>query len=457
MINRILAAIIDRGFFLTAFKVLDKVIRRIFIRILPWFVKVNKSKIIFLNFTGNYDCNPKYICQEMLREGVQAEYVWGVNPRTRTGPKFFPKKVKTVKRGSYAFYKELASARVIVDNGISTTALHYHKKHNQYLIETWHGSLGIKKFGRSANNDKRWLHKAAREGRMTDFIISNSAFENDIYREDFWKKTPIWQFGHPRNDILFCTDEEIVEAIQEKIRKKYKIPMDYHMCMYAPTFRDDGDLSPYVLDYDRLIAALRERFGGEWVILTRFHSRTKKYLKGYKLPKTVINVSGYPDIQELQLCIDVGITDYSSWICEYMLRRRPGFTFATDVANYASHERTLFFPLSALPYPTASDIDGLIRNILQFDEEKFVSDCNAFLQDKGSVDDGHAAERTVAEIIKRMDVEVIPPDVAFSLEGDTADGAIGTSEKNDKNYSDEMFSGEADEAENISEESDENE
>jgi len=385
---------------MTLFRSFDKGIRFIGIRLLKLFVKVDDKKIIFLNFTGNYDCNPKYICQRLIDEGVDAHIVWGINKKTRVGPLFFPPEVMTVRRGRYEFYKEMCSAKIIVDNGISTSFLNYPKKHNQVLIETWHGSLGIKKFGRSANNDKVWLRRAAREGRMTDYIISNSDFEDDIYREDFWKKTKIWKFGHARNDILFCQDEETKNEIRKKIHEWYDIPEGVKLCMYAPTFRDDGDLSPYTLDYDRLLKALKKRFGGEWVILTRFHARTKKFLSGYRLPPTVVNVSGYPDIMELQLIIDVGITDYSSWICEYMLRRKPGFTFATDVENYANHERSLFFPLSALPYPTASNEDELINNILNFDNDKFVEDCNEFLADKGSIDDGHAAERTVEQIKK---------------------------------------------------------
>ena len=407
LLHLIIVSIFERGFFATLIRVLDRLIKRIAIRIVPYLYKIDKKKIIFLNFTGNYDCNPKAICQRMIDEELDAHYVWAVNPKTRTGAKFFPQGITFVERGTYAFYRELFTARVIVDNGVSTATLMYHKKRGQYLIETWHGSLGIKKFGRDSNKDKKWLRNAAREGRMTDFIISNSTFEDAVYREDFWKKTPIWQFGHPRNDILFCTDEEKIAALQEKIRKKYKIPEENHLCMYAPTFRDDGDLSPYVIDYHRLLAALRERFGGEWTIITRFHSRTKKYLKGKKLPKAVVNVSGYPDIQELMLCIDVGITDYSSWICEYMLRRKPGFMFATDLDQYVQNNRSLFFPLTALPFPAAGDIDGLVKNILAFDGEKFVADCNAFLADKGSIDDGHASERTVAKIKELMDVKPI--------------------------------------------------
>ncbi|MGN0517716.1 MAG: CDP-glycerol glycerophosphotransferase family protein [Acutalibacteraceae bacterium] len=393
-------AVIEQGFFMTAIKVIDKGIKNLAIRCIRRFTKVQDNKILFLNFTGNYDCNPKWICEEFIREKAPVKLVWGINKRTRLGPMFFPKNVKTVVRGTYAFYKEIASAKVIIDNGISTTYLKYPKKRNQYLIETWHGSLGIKKFGRSANNDKSWLRKAAREGKMTDFIISNSTYEDAIYREDFWKKTKIWQFGHARNDILFCKDKKKIDSLQKKIRKEYDIPADAKLCMYAPTFRDDGDLSPYLIDYSALSSALKERFGGEWVILTRFHARTKKLVKYYTLPENVVNVSGYVDIQELMLCIDVGITDYSSWICEYMLRRKPGFMFATDVNDFSKHERSLFFPLSELPFPAASDVDTLIKNIKNFDEEKFVDDCNKFLEDKGSIDDGHAAERIVKEIRK---------------------------------------------------------
>ncbi len=399
--SRILSAIFGVGFLMTIIKKIDSGIKRLFISLIKPFNKVQNNKIIFMNFTGNYDCNPRGVCDGILKAGYDADLVWTVMKNTRLGPMFFPEGVRCVKRNSYEFFKELSSAKVIVDNGISTAFVRYHKKKNQYLIETWHGSLGIKKFGRSANNDKSWLRKAAKEGRMTSYIISNSDMEDEIYREDFWKTTPIWKFGHPRNDILLCDDKQKMAELDRSIRRQYDIPKDAKLCMYAPTFRDDQDLRPYMIDYDNLLAALKSRFGGKWVILTRYHMRTKRYLKFNMFPNYVVNVSGYPDIQDLMAIIDVGITDYSSWICEYMLRRKPGFTFATDVENYAEHERTLFFPLSALPFPTATDNEQLIQNILNFDEEKFIRDCDAFLKDKGSVDDGHASERA-AEAIRKL-------------------------------------------------------
>ena len=238
---------------------------------------------------------------------------------------------------------------------------------------------------------------------MTSYIISNSDMEDEIYREDFWKKTPIWKFGHPRNDILLCKDEKKLKELDRSIRRQYDIPKDAKLCMYAPPFRDDRDLRPYMIDYDRLADALKKRFGGKWVIMTRFHMRTKRFLKWNLFPNNVINVSGFPDIQDLMAIIDVGITDYSSWICEYMLRRKPGFTYATDVENYEENERTMFFPLTALPFGTDENNDQLIENILHFDEEKFVKDCDAFLKDKGSVDDGHASERAAKAIYELIE------------------------------------------------------
>ena len=390
----------ERGFFATCVYLGDKLIRALALRITPFFFRIDPKKIVFLNFSGNYDCNPAAICDEVLREIPEAKIVWGVYETTLTGPAFFPRQVKTLKRGTWSLYKELFSARVIVDNGVSAATLHLHKKKGQILIETWHGSLGIKKFGRDSNKDTKWLRTAEKEGRMTDYIISNSAFEDEIYREDFWTKTPIWQFGHPRNDILFCKDEKKIAALRQRLNERYALPEHARLCLYAPTFRDDNDTSAYIRNFRQLKAALETRFGGEWVILTRLHYRTRKMLAGFLLSGSVTDVGDYVNIAELMLMIDAGITDYSSWICEYMLRRKPGFMFAPDADLYASKDRSLFFPLTALPFPAATDEETLVKNILTFDEAKFRTACDTFLAEKGSVDDGNASARTAAEIKK---------------------------------------------------------
>ena len=399
MRTRLEVIFINQGFFNSIRRMFDRLLKMLFIRIMRHHYKVQNNKIIFLNFSGNYDCNQRGICDELIRQKLNVKLVWGVYKKTPLGPQFFPEQVRPSLRKTFQFYRDIASSKIIVDNGITTAFEFYPKKKDQILIETWHGSLGIKKFGKAVNNDKKWIKNAEKEAKMTDFIISNSDFEDAVYREDFWKKTTIWKFGHPRNDILFIDDEK-AKALKKKICDEFEISEDAKLCMYAPTFREDGDLRPYLIDYTKLKKALEERFGGDWIILTRFHPRTKKYVANYKLPSFVVNASDYIDIQDLLRCIDIGITDYSSWICEYMLRRKPGFMFALDYENYVANQRELYYPLTDLPFPVASNIDDLIKNIKEFDDEKFLTRCEEFLKEKGSVDDGKASERVVNEIRK---------------------------------------------------------
>jgi CDP-glycerol glycerophosphotransferase len=194
--------------------------------------------------------------------------------------------------------------------------------------------------------------------------------------------------------LLFKKNPSDKEKIQSKVYSALAIPLEKKLCLYGPTFRDNGSLLPYDLPYEKLLQALSKRFGGEWVILTRFHPRTKKMIEGLSFPEGVVSASAYPDIAELMYCADAGITDYSSWICEYIHTRRPGFLFATDIASYDS-ERGFYDPLDRMPFPLAKNSDELIERILAFDEKEFLIDIDSFLKKKGCVDDGCASERIV--------------------------------------------------------------
>ncbi|MCR5784402.1 MAG: CDP-glycerol glycerophosphotransferase family protein [Eubacterium sp.] len=392
--------VIERGFFKSLCIVLDKLLKKLHIYLFRHLYKVQKNKIVFLTFSGAYECNPKWIADEMIKEKAPYTYIWGIKEDTPVGAGYFPPQIKTINRESFAFYKHLFTAGVIIDNGIAASYLGYPVKRNQILIETWHGSLGIKRFDADTNKNKRWVKKAKKEAKMTDYIISNSSFEDDVYRNSFWKKTPIWRDGHARNDILLNKEKADISALEKIFREKYNIPEKNRLCLYAPTFRDDGDLSPYTLDYEALAQAFAEKFGGEWTILVRFHARIRSALKDYSFPAKVINVSDYVDIQEIMCFIDAGITDYSSWICEYVLTRKPGFIFATDASTYEKSDRAFFFPLTYMPFPVAEDEKTLERNIADFDLEAYKKDCDRFLGEMGSVDDGNAAKRITERIQK---------------------------------------------------------
>lgn len=355
--------------------------------------KIANNKVFFLNFSNRYECNPKYICEQFLKENGGYDLVFATNKQTNIEG-MYPKEVRVVRRGTAEFYKELYSSKVIVDNDITLAFVGFRKKKGQYVFQTFHGSLGIKAFGRDANDDKAWHKKADKSAAMTDFIISNSNFEDNIYKSTFWAKTPILQYGHARNDILFVDDKQ-KSVIKTKICKKYGVNLDSKICLYAPTFRDVEDKNIFKLSFDSLKQSLSQKFSGNWVVFVRFHTVTTHLLGNEELPNNVVDVTDYPDVQELAAVIDCGITDYSSWICEYLLRRKPGFIYAPDYLNYQKNERPLTIPLEKLPFPLATSTDELNEQITKFDEKAYKTRCEEFLKFHGSVDDGRASERIV--------------------------------------------------------------
>lgn len=411
MIFRLAAdALMERRFIKSINDALDVGFALLSIRLLRHFTPVKRNKILFTNFSGAYECNPKYICEEILRRKLPWEIVWVVwghgaagHKRNDTSPGNYPPELILTERYSGDFYRHLFSAHAIVDNGSSFISADYPKKRGQFVLNTWHGSLGIKRFPKDdGGKGSRYNQAGARIARATDLIVSNSAFEEMYYRETYFGHTPVKRLGHARNDLFFNHDQAFTEGIQRKVRTALGIPPGAKICLYAPTFRDDHDLRPYDIPYGRLMGALSRRFGGDWVVLTRFHFRTKKYTSSINFPPGVIPATDYPDIHELMFCADAGITDYSSWICEYIHTRRPGFLFATDMAHYGDVERGFYDPLDKMPFPLSTDGDGLMRSILEFDEAKYLADCDAFVARKECIDDGHSAERIVDLLEKVM-------------------------------------------------------
>ena len=119
--------------------------------------------------------------------------------------------------------------------------------------------------------------------------------------------------------------------------------------------------------------------------------------------ENVIDVTGHADMQELISMADIAITDYSSWIYDFVLQRRPGFIFATDIELY-NNERGFCYPLEQTPFAIATNNEQLIENILAFDEKEYLPKVEAFLEDKGCMEDGHASERCVDKVMEMMGI-----------------------------------------------------
>ena len=360
-------------------------------------VPVENNKIMFMTYRNDYDCNPKYIAERILEEGLPYDLVWAVPGKGSMKKGNFPSEIRRVRRGSFEFYQELASAHIWVDNSLNCVWTPVPKKKEQVYIETWHGSMGLKRVGNNDVKNKRWLKAAKRATSRVDYCISDSMFENQVYRETHWPTAEILEYGHPRNDILVDLDEEKRRLLKERVAEMLEFDLEAKVLLYAPTFRDSGTLECYDIDFERLFDALKKRFGGDWVVLYRLHFHDRNKLPDLDESLPMIDATGYLDMQELLAIADAGITDYSSWCCDYVLTGRPCFIYARDLESYNT-ERGLYYPLEETPFPIATDNEELEQAILSFDEERYLEDRDEFLRARGCWEDGHAAEKVVEKI-----------------------------------------------------------
>ena len=356
---------------------------------------IDPRKIVFMTNTGRYTCNPKYIYEEFKRRNKDYHLVW---IRTNDEPRAnYPQDAEVVALNSFASYKHVFGAKVWIDNGIAFSN-NFNKKIGQIKIQTMHGSLGIKRLDNAEltrnQSGPHGQEVVRRESTDTDYVITNSDFEEGVFRSVFWKNTPMVRLGHARTDILFKYGTSFADQIREELYHRYGVPKDKKIVMYGPTYRKNLTFFDIDINYPEMIQALQERFGGEFVVLLRLHNRMKNMMKESVTSDRVFDVTDYPDMQRLMMVCDVGITDYSSWIYDYVVTGRPGFLYATDLEQY-NNVTGLYYPMEETPFPVCTNNQQLIEQIHAFDSELFEKRRKEFLNEKQAVDDGNSAKRIV--------------------------------------------------------------
>lgn len=358
------------------------------------FHPVAPRKVLFATTSCACTCNPKAIARELARRHSDVDIVWILDTtawracggRSDTG--------RAVLRWTWSAYRELATAKALVENShLFVTRGNPAKRAGQFYMNTWHGSLGIKRLdaGRSASDGTGRANAAA-----VDALLSNSDFDDAVFAESPLAAAPRVRTGHPRNDVFFLP-KEAKREIRRAVFAALGLPDDVRLALFAPTFRDDA-LADGACAYDFAgwKAALEARFGGSWTIALRLHPQDARALAEglISFPSGVVNATDYADMQELLIAANAGITDYSSWIYDYLLGGSPGFIFAPDKSAY-DQNHGFYFPLESTPFPVAETNEALCAAIRAFDADAFARAAAAFLAEKGCMEDGRASARAV--------------------------------------------------------------
>lgn len=329
---------------------------------------VKKKEILFCAYVGkNISCNPMYFNQYLLEQGrTDLSYLWAVQDMEKTGvPPELDGKIRLVRVKSFAYFKALMTAGTVVYNlGLPLGSL-VPKRKKQVWVQTWHGGGAFKAAGKDTSMTP--IQKAVEKmtGKQIDIFLSSNQRFTDVFPEAVEvEKSHFYNTGLPRNDIFFGD----LTKYRKKVFDYFGIPGNKKILLYAPTFRgdfyhaeDNGTMA-----YKRILKALSERFGQEFVVLERKHYAVKPAVS-----EGVYPASEYPDMQELLAAADVLITDYSSSMWDFALTGKPGFLYTPDLGEYRQ-ERDFYTPIEMWPYPYAENVDDLIRLIrnYEFREEK---------------------------------------------------------------------------------------
>lgn len=269
------------------------------------------------------------------------------------------------------------------------------------IIQTWHACGAFKKVGYSVL-DKTFgadaeLARRVRIHSNYDVCLVASQAAAPHYAEAF--RQPLERFvsrlGIPRTDVLF--GEERLARTQAAVRERYGLTDGRRVILYAPTFRGDDITDARGTD-DLELGVMRDALGDDHVLLVRLHPFVRSRTTiGPDLTGFVIDVSDYPDINELMLVSDVLVTDYSSAIYEFALLERPMVFFAPDHEAYERERGFYFDYLTGVPGPVVETTAALAAYLRAgvFDLERV----RRFREASFDVADGRSTARVVDELI----------------------------------------------------------
>ena len=106
-------------------------------------------------------------------------------------------------------------------------------------------------------------------------------------------------------------------------------------------------------------------------------------------------------MQELLMCTDILVTDYSSCMWDFSLMGKPCFVYASDIDRYINDERGAFlYPIDMLPFPLARNNDELVERIVQFNRKEYEERLEQFFKEGGRYNyDGTATKKAVDRLL----------------------------------------------------------
>lgn len=275
-----------------------------------------------------------------------------------------------VKRGSFEYYRYLATCKYLISN--TTFGYYFVKRPQQIYVNTWHG-VPTKYMGyEHALERVENARGPARHFLSADYLLSANRFMTDVmyrraYMCDGLFRGNLLEIGSPRCDFLVHPDTEYVKNRLSDAG----ILTDKKIILYAPTWKGSlYDALEYDLDeFKSFVKRLSDTVDAdEYRICLRVHYFLYRRLandpafKELLIPFTI-------DTNELLSIVDVLISDYSSIFFDYLLTEKPMIFYVPDLKEY-EQGRGLYVPVENLPGLVSFDISDICNALSSIAENE---------------------------------------------------------------------------------------
>lgn len=279
---------------------------------------------------------------------------------------------------------------VVCDNFISVAACR--KKKATKVIQLWHGSGAFKKFGFDARDDigsgykgnvyKNYNLVTVSGDYPVEYFKSAMRLEDDIVKP----------YGVCHTDRFF--DETFKENCLKKFRRYYPDAAEKKVVLWAPSFR--GNAAKPKLYGENIVNSIRND-----------KNDLEKSYKNVYLIKSLhphFKQDNSMTTEELMVCADILITDYSSVMFDFLLLDKPMIFFAPDYSEYI-RDRGFYLEYEKLPGVVITGdgddagralVDSVVKIIDGNDE--YADERKTFRNRYMNACDGHVVER----IMQRM-------------------------------------------------------
>ena len=337
--------------------------------------------------------SPLALHHELRRSRPDLVPYWGVASRAS----IVPEGAVPLLMRSREWYEVLARAAYVVTN--NDLDRWFVKRKHQKVLQTFHGNpgkaMGIMQWEAKQFTPRRIEVELDRTARTWDLLLSPSPEMDQYYRREYRYDGPIHNQGYPRDDMLVG---EAAGEVRRDARRRLGIRDNTKAVLYAPTWRDDlatsfGSAS-FVRHLD--LESASETLGDDYVFLMRGHRfHTREAERGARTAR-LLDVTDYPEINDLILASDAAVLDYSSIRFDFALTGKPMIFLVPDLDSYTGGVRGYLYDFSgSAPGPLLASADEVVSALRDLDgvRARHAEEYRSFNQRFNYLQDGRASER----------------------------------------------------------------